>query len=85
MAETNNTELEVYDQLMNVQKCVNALKDVSENMPDDDRYVSVLSIVTERLEQEHKQLTVMALSAIRNSSDSLSEAQQTRSDCTAVS
>lgn len=62
MTETNDTEMRVYDQLMEVRRCIDALKDVSENMPEDDRYCAVLGIVTERLDIEFINLMPMALS-----------------------
>ncbi len=62
MTETNDTEMHVYDQLMEVRRCIDALKDVSENMPEDDRYCAVLGIVTERLDIEFINLMPMALS-----------------------
>ena len=62
MTEPNDTEMRVYDQLMEVRRCIDALKDVSENMPEDDRYCAVLGIVTERLDTEFINLMPMALS-----------------------
>lgn len=63
MTTVNNTEIKLYDQLMIVNKCIEAFKDVYENIPDDDRYASVLSIIGERLVLEHNKLIPMALSA----------------------
>lgn len=56
-------ELKVYDQLMQVRKCIDALKDVSENIPEDGKYASVLSIITERLDLEFIDLMPLALGA----------------------
>jgi len=66
MTEPNDTQMKVYDQLMEVRRCIDALKDVSHNMPEDDNYCAVLGIVTERLDMEFSSLTPMALSAIDN-------------------
>jgi len=68
MTKTNDTnnvsehELKCYDQIMQVRRCIDALKDVYENIPDDDRYSSVLIIIGERLEIEFNKLSIMALS-----------------------
>lgn len=61
MANPNDTEIEVYRQLSNVQKCVDAFKDVAYNMPEDDRYAAVLSVLTDRLDNEFKALFPLAL------------------------
>ena len=66
MTEPNDTEMRVYDQLMEVRRCIDALKDVSENMPDDDRYCAVLGIVTERLDSEFIDLMPLALRPIND-------------------
>jgi|GEM_PF-6161110 len=76
MTTVNDTEIKVYDQLMEVRRCIDALKDVSENIPDDDKYAAVLGIVTERLDSEFTHLMPIALTAATDA--------QTRSDCTAV-
>lgn len=66
MTESNDTEMRVYDQLMEVRRCIDALKDVSENMPEDDRYCAVLGIVTERLDTEFINLMPIALGSIND-------------------
>lgn len=66
---TTEQELKVYDQLMQVRKCIDALKDVSENIPEDGKYVSVLSIITERLDLDFNDLMPLALGAFRNKND----------------
>lgn len=63
MTNRNNTETTLYNQLRTVQKCINALKDVYENIPEEDRYSSVLAVVGERLELEFNTLMVIALGA----------------------
>jgi hypothetical protein len=68
MTKTNDTdnvteiELQCYDQIMQVRRCVDALKDVYQNIPDDDCYSSVLIIIGERLEVEFEKLSIIALS-----------------------
>lgn len=68
MTKTNDTdnviedELKCLDQIIQVRRCVDALKDIYENIPDDERYVSVLIIVGERLESEFEKLSIIALS-----------------------
>jgi len=66
MTESNDTEIRVYDQLMEVRRCIDALKDVAENMPEDDKYCAVLGIVTERLDSEFINLIPMALCSLNN-------------------
>jgi hypothetical protein len=63
MTETNDTEMRIYHQLIEVRRCIDALKDVSENMPNEDRYCAVLGIITERLDSEFINLMPMALSS----------------------
>lgn len=63
MTNCNNTEISLYNQLRTVQKCIEALKDVYENIPEEDRYSCVLAIVGERLELEFNTLFHMALGA----------------------
>lgn len=67
MTDPNDTEMRVYDQLMKVRRCIDALKDVAENIPEDERYCAVLGIVFERLDSEFINLIPMALS--NNSSE----------------
>ena len=62
MTETNDTEIRVYDQLMQVRRCIDALKDITDNVPEDDKYCAVLGIITERLDIEFINLMPMALS-----------------------
>ena len=64
MTGPNDTEIRVYDQLMEVRRCIDALKDVSENMPEDDRYCAVLGIVTERLDSEFINLMPIVLCSV---------------------
>jgi hypothetical protein len=63
MTNCNDTETTLYNQLRSVQKCIDALKDVYENIPDEDRYSCVLAIVGERLEVEFNTLFPMAMGA----------------------
>jgi len=66
MTKCNDTEIKVYDQLRKVQKCIDALKDVYLNIPEEDRYACVLSVVGENLEHEFNTLMPIVLS---NTSD----------------
>ena len=75
MTTDNDTEMKMYDQLMQVRRCIDALKDVFENMPEEDRYCAVLGVVTERLDDEFTTLMPLALCSISD--------VQARSDCTA--
>lgn len=68
MTKSNDNQVMVYDQMMIVRKCVDALKDLSENIPEEDRYASVLAIITERLDLEFNTLVPMALRAIPDNS-----------------
>ena len=61
MTKCNDTEIKVYDQLRKVQKCIDALKDVYLNIPEEDRYACVLSVVGEKLEQEFDVLMPVVL------------------------
>lgn len=61
MTSCNDTETTLYNQLRNVQKCIDALKDVYLNIPEEDRYACVLSLVGERLELEFNALMPLAL------------------------
>lgn len=71
MTKTNDTdnvtedEIKCYDQIMSVRRCIEALKDVYENIPEDERYMAALSIIGERLEVEFNSLMVIALSNSR--------------------
>lgn len=65
MTKCNDTEIKVYDQLRKVQKCIDALKDVYLNIPEEDRYACVLSVVGEKLEQEFNVLMPMTLGNIK--------------------
>ena len=65
MTEKNDTELKLYDQLMIVKKCSNALRDIYLNIPEEDRYASALSIIGERLDKEVDALHVLTLSSYR--------------------
>ncbi len=56
MTKCNDTEIAMYDQITKVKNCIDALKDIYQNIPDEDRYSSVLSIVGERLEFEFDKL-----------------------------
>ena len=66
MTVPNDTEMKVYDQLMQVRRCIEALKDVAYNMPEDDRYCAVLGVITERLDNEFIDLTPLALLSFRD-------------------
>lgn len=66
MTKCNDTEIKVYDQLRKVQKCIDALKDVYLNIPEEDRYACVLSVVGEKLEQEFNVLMPMTLGNIKD-------------------
>jgi len=61
MTSTNDTHEHVYEQIIKVDKHMNALKDVYENMPDTDRYFSVISLICEGLDNELKALYSLAL------------------------
>jgi hypothetical protein len=61
MTNCNDTETTLYNQLRNVQKCIDALKDVYLNIPEEDRYACIFSIVGERLESEFNLLMPLAL------------------------
>lgn len=63
MTDVNNKQIELYDQIQKIGKCMMALKDLVENIPEEDRYASVISIITERLEVEYSLLLPMALIA----------------------
>ena len=69
MTKENDTDIVIkdetncYNQLLRVRLCIDALKDVYENIPEDDRYSSVLIVVGERLEVEFQKLSVIALSS----------------------
>jgi len=56
MTIVNDTQIEVYNQLIQVQKCIEALKDIYVNIPEDDNYSSVLSIIGDRLDFEFNSL-----------------------------
>ena len=71
MTKINDTEIRVYDQLMNVSRCIDALKDIAENIPEDDRYCAVLGIVTERLNLEFTNLIPIALTSNSNENKAL--------------
>lgn len=66
MTECNDTEIKVYDQLMKVRMCVDAFKDIYENIPDDDRYASVLRIIGDRIDLEFAALMPVVLGNIKN-------------------
>lgn len=61
MTKSNDNQKNMYDQLRKVQKCIDALKDVYLNIPEEDRYACVLSLIGERLEDEFNILMPMAL------------------------
>jgi len=61
MTNNNDTDLNIYDQLKQVTKCIDSLKDVYENIPSDDRYASVFSLVGEKLELEFDVLSRLVL------------------------
>jgi len=63
MTTNNNTETNLYEQLMAVNKCIDALKDIYLNIPDDDNYAAALSIIGERLSLEFNLLMPIALTA----------------------
>jgi len=65
MTKCNNTEIKVYDQLRKVEKCIDALKDVYLNIPEEDRYACVLSLIGEKLEQEFNVLMPVVLGNIK--------------------
>lgn len=62
MTSVNNTENELYGQLMSVNKCIGAFKDIYENIPEDDRYASAFSVIGDRLDLEFNKLMLMSLS-----------------------
>lgn len=49
-------EIKAYKQLMQVQKCIGAFKELSENIPEEDRYSAIITILIERLDAEFIQL-----------------------------
>ena len=53
---------------MEVNRCINVLKDIYQNIPEDDRYESALGIVTERLSLEFDKLMPLSISACRQTS-----------------
>lgn len=65
MTKCNDTEIKVYDQLMLVRMCVDAFKDIYENIPDDDRYASVLRIIGDRIDLEFNALMPLVLGNIK--------------------
>ena len=60
MTKPNDTEKK-YKQLMRVQRCINAFKDLSDNIPDEDRYAPLMSLISENLDKEFKELFVLTL------------------------
>ena len=56
MTNINDTRTEVFNQLIEVGKCIDALKDVYDGIPDNERYSSVFSILGDRLNLEFKAL-----------------------------
>jgi hypothetical protein len=72
MTEPNDTQMKTYDQLMEVRRCIDALKDVAQNMPEDDRYCAVLGIITERLDLEFITLMPLTLSNVKGININLS-------------
>jgi hypothetical protein len=66
MTTSNDTREDVYSQIMRVDKHMSALKDVYENMPDTDRYFSVISLIGEGLESELKSLYSLSLGGATN-------------------
>jgi hypothetical protein len=65
MTKFNDTEIKVYDQLIKVQKCIDALKDVYLNIPEEDRYSCVLSVVGDKLQDEFNCLMPLVLGNIK--------------------
>lgn len=65
MTTPNDTEMTVYSQLMQVNTCVEALKDFSYNIPSEDRYASLLLLITERLDSEMSKLFVLSLTSAK--------------------
>ena len=63
MTDRNDTQRTLYNQLRSVEKCIDALKDVYLNIPEEDRYACVLSLIGERLETEFNTSMLMALGA----------------------
>ncbi len=56
MTTVDNTQIEIYNQSMQVRKCIDALKDIYGNVPDDDKYISLLSLIGDRLDSEFESL-----------------------------
>ncbi len=65
MTKCNDTEIKVYDQLMNVRLCIEAFKDVYENIPDGDRYSSVFRLIGDRVSLEFDLLMPLILGNIK--------------------
>lgn len=60
--ETNvDIETKTYRQLMKLFMCSKALKDIYENIPDEDRYASLIQIIGDRLDVELNSLMLIVL------------------------
>lgn len=52
MTIPNDTEIKVYRQLKKVSRCIDAMKDVAQCIPEDEKHYALLGILIEKLEQE---------------------------------
>jgi len=64
MTIVNNTQIELYNQIILVSKCADAFKDVYGNIPEDDPYSAVFSIIGDRLYLEIAALMPLVLGII---------------------
>lgn len=71
MTTINNNEIDLYRQLMIVNKCIGAFKDIYENIPEEDRYASAFSVIGDRLDLEFTKLMPMALSTVSDEQRSI--------------
>ncbi|WP_448565224.1 hypothetical protein [Thalassotalea ganghwensis] len=59
MTTQNHTEINVHNQLMNLKRCIDSLKDVSDNIPVGEAYGSVLSVIHTQLNTEYVSLLML--------------------------
>lgn len=61
MTKKDNTKIELYQQIMVIQMCSDALKNIYENIPLEDTYAPVLTVIGERLEKEISKIIPMCI------------------------
>lgn len=66
MSDVNDTALEIYQQLIKFEGCLDALRDVCESIPEGEKLYSLLPMVSDNLRGEFSVLNTLVFNQLRD-------------------